>query len=90
MTLFLSLKEILMYDNGMSPRAASARCMPAIPEAGGRISTTTPLLIRRVSGKGWVPCRNSLWQKGLRPSKALLTQVNGFQLVTAANPGLSD
>ena len=79
-----------MYDSGVSPKVASARCVPTVTEAGGRISTTTPLLIRRVSGKGWVPCRNSLWQKGLRPSKALLTQVNGFQLVTAANPGLSD
>jgi hypothetical protein len=78
-----------MYDNGMSPQVASARRVPTVTEAGGRISTTTPLLSRRLSGKGWVSCRNSLWQKGLRPSKAQLTQVIGFQLVTAANPGLS-
>jgi len=87
-TLFLSLKEILMYDNGMAPRIASAWCMPTVPEARGRISTATPPDHSEPFGGGWATCHNSLWQDDLRHPTASLTQTFTFQSVTATNPGL--
>jgi hypothetical protein len=88
MTLFLLLKEILMYDNGMTLRAASARCMPAHPRLMDGFPQRHSLLIRRHTGRKWVHCRNFLLRKNLRPSEAQLAEVIDFQRVTTVNPGL--